>query len=102
MTKGLDRVFHALADETRRSMVKRLAKVPSCTVTELAKPYDLSFAAVSKHVKVLENAGVVVKMRDGRTQRCRLDVRPLDRALRTIDQYRDFWRERLEALEDWL
>ncbi len=102
MSVSLDRVFHALADETRRSMVKRLAKVSSYTVTEFAKPYDLSFAAVSKHVKVLEDAGVVTKTRDGRTQRCRLDVRPLDRASRTIDEYRDFWREKLDALERYL
>ena len=102
MTVSLDRVFHALADKTRRSMVKRLAKVSSCTVTELAKPYDLSFAAVSKHVKVLEDAGVVKKTRDGRTQRCRLDVRPLDQASRNIDKYRDLWRKKLYALELYL
>ncbi len=102
MTASLDRIFHALADETRRSMVKRLAKVSSCTVGELAKPYDLSLAAVSKHVKVLEDAGVVKKTRDGRTQRCRLDVRPLDRASRKIDAYRDLWRNKLDALELYL
>lgn len=99
---SLDLVFHALADGTRRSMLLRLAKVPESTVSELAEPYAISLAAASKHLQVLERAGLVIKSREGRVVRCRLALEPLDEASNVLDHYRTFWRKRLDGLEHFL
>jgi DNA-binding transcriptional ArsR family regulator len=98
----LDLVFHALADRTRRSMLLRLAKVKDATVSELSDPYAISLAAASKHLQVLERAGLVVKSREGRIVRCRLSLEPLDEASDVLDRYREFWRKRLDGLERFL
>ena len=97
-TDGLDRVFHALADPTRRAMLRRLANGEH-SVGELAKPFDMSFAAAAKHVKVLEGAGLLKRTIEGRTHRCRLSTGPLEEADRWIAHYQHFWTNRLDALE---
>ena len=98
---ALDRVFSALADGTRRALVHRLAE-RECTVTELAAPFDMSLAAVSKHLKVLERAGLVRRRRDGRTHYCSLRPEALTVALDWITIFQRFWMNRLDALSDTL
>ena len=95
---ALDRVFHALADPTRRAMLRRLAGSEH-SVGELAEPFDMSFAAAAKHVKVLEGAGLLSRTVEGRTHRCRLEARALAEADRWIAYYQRFWAGRLDALE---
>lgn len=95
---GLDRVFHALADPTRRAMLRRLASGER-SVGELAEPFDMSFAAAAKHVKVLEGAGLLKRTIVGRTHRCRIEAAPLAEADRWIAHYQHFWANRLDALE---
>ena len=93
----LDQVFHALADRTRRALLARLAKGPSM-VTELAAPFSMSLPAVSKHVRVLEASGLVVREVDGRIHRCSLNAKQLAEAERWFEHYRNFWESRLSAL----
>ena len=95
---ALDRVFHALADPTRRAMLRQLAGSEQ-SVGELAEPFDMSFAAAAKHVKVLEGAGLLSRTVEGRTHRCRLEARALAEADRWIAYYQRFWTGRLDALE---
>ena len=94
----LDLVFRALGDPTRRKMLVRLAESEQ-TVGDLAAPFDITFAAVSKHVKVLEQAGLVHRSRRGRQQVCRLEPGPLAEAQAWMKFYERFWTERLDALE---
>jgi len=94
----LNRIFHALADPTRRAMVRRLASGEH-TVTELAEPYRMSLAAASKHIKVLEEAGLLKRTVKGRTHLCRLDSRALAAAQAWIGFYERFWSDQLDALE---
>ena len=96
---ALDRVFQALSDRTRRALVHGLAE-RECTVTELAEPFEMSLAAVSKHLAVLERAGLVRRRRDGRTHYCSLRPEALADALDWIAIYRRFWIQRLGALAD--
>ncbi|MDP4004803.1 helix-turn-helix transcriptional regulator [Methylobacterium sp. NEAU K] len=98
---ALDGVFHALADPTRRAMVHQLASGER-TVSELAEPYAMSLAAASKHVKVLEGAGLIHREIEGRVHRCSLEREPLVRALSWLRTYTDFWDARLDALDDLL
>lgn len=93
----LDRVFHALADRTRRELLAQLLVRPG-TVTELAAPFEMSLPAVSKHIKVLERAGLVVRTVDGRLHRCSLGAGPLRQVAAWLDPYRVFWTDTLEAL----
>lgn len=95
---ALDRVFHALADPTRRAMLRKLA-AGEHSVGELARPFDMSFAAAAKHVKVLEGAGLLSRTIEGRTHSCRLEARALAEADRWIAWYQRFWTGRLDALE---
>jgi DNA-binding transcriptional ArsR family regulator len=97
----LDAVFHALADATRRRLVDRLARGP-CSVGELAAPFPISLAAISKHLDVLERAGVVRRQRDGRFQRCLLEPGAFDDARDFIDRYRAFWEGTLDELADFV
>jgi DNA-binding transcriptional ArsR family regulator len=97
----LDYVFHALADPTRRAMVHQLAS-GGRTVSELAMPYAMSLAAASKHVKVLEGAGLIRREIEGRVHRCSLERQPLVQALSWLRTYTTFWDERLDALGDLL
>jgi DNA-binding transcriptional ArsR family regulator len=93
----LDAVFAALADPTRRRIVARLA-VGSATITELAEPFSMTLPAVSKHLRVLERAGLLRREREGWYHHCHLDARPLDDAVAFITRYRPFWENTLEAL----
>jgi DNA-binding transcriptional ArsR family regulator len=95
---ALDRVFHALADPTRRAMLRQLADGEH-SVGELARPFDMSFAAAAKHVKVLEEAGLLSRTIEGRTHRCRIEAGPLAEADRWITYYQRFWTARLDGLE---
>lgn len=94
----LNKVFHALADPTRREMVRRLA-VNSRTITELASPFDMSLAAASKHIKVLEEAELLQRSITGRTHICRLNPSALAVANEWIRFYENFWSDQLLALE---
>jgi DNA-binding transcriptional ArsR family regulator len=94
----LSRVFAALADPTRRDMVARLA-VGDATVGELADPYDVSVQAVSKHIKVLADAGLVSKTRDAQRRPCHLEAEVLDLMTKWIERYRQQAQERYERLD---
>jgi DNA-binding transcriptional ArsR family regulator len=98
---SLDQVFHALADSTRRAILLRMAK-EDCHVTEVAKPFNMSLAAVSKHLKVLENAKLLTRTKNGRIHRFKLNVAPLAQAHALIGHLEEFWNERLDALEEFL
>ena len=94
----LDTVFHALGDATRRRMLRELA-AGERTVGQLAKPFAISLAAASKHIKALESAGLIRREVRGRTHLCRLDPGPLASAHAWLSFYERFWTDRLEALE---
>lgn len=99
---ALDHLFQALADPTRRAMLQRLADDGECPVGELAAPFDMSLAAASKHIRVLERAGLVEREVRGRLHLCRLDARPLRTGQHWLQQYRHFWERRLDALANAL
>ena len=94
----LDTVFHALGDATRRRMLRELAQGER-TVGQLAEPFALSLAAASKHIKTLENAGLIRREVRGRTHLCRLDPGPLASAHQWLTFYERFWADRLDVLE---
>ena len=98
---GVDRIFHALADSTRRDIVA-LAVVDSYSVSALAKRYPMSFAAVQKHVAVLEGAGLITKERRGRERLVRTDVDTLDRARVLLDGIEELWRTRVDRIDNLL
>lgn len=100
-SERLSAVFRALADPTRRAMLKSLAR-QARTIGELAAPFDMSLEAASKHVRVLEGAGLVRRTVQGRTHVCRLDARPLHAGMEWIRHYEQFWNERLDVLESLL
>src|SRR5688572_16731755 len=93
----LDAVFAALAHPIRRGMLARLAE-GECVVSDLAAPHDVSLPAISKHLRVLEDAGLLEQTPDGRVRRCTLNARPLSAAFGWIVQYRLFWEDTLDAL----
>jgi DNA-binding transcriptional ArsR family regulator len=95
---ALDRVFRALGDPTRRAMLRRLSRQEH-TVGELAEPFQMSLAAASKHVKALEQAGLVRRTVRGRTHYCQIDPRPLAEADEWLRPYERLWTKRLAALE---
>lgn len=97
----LDTIFHALGDATRRAMLGDLA-TGERTVGELAEPFAMSLAAASKHIKVLETAGLIRRVVRGRTHICSLDPAPLMSADQWLGIYRRFWTGRLDALEQLL
>ena len=97
----LDNAFSALADPTRRAMLVALAK-KECTVSELAKPFEMSLAAISKHLRVLEDACLVRKQREGRTFRCQINPAPFHDITELLSYFESFWGERLDALEAFL
>jgi len=94
-TQELNAVYHALANGTRRKILTRLAK-EEATVTDLAEPFDMSLAAVSKHLKVLEKAGLLEKRKDGTTFYCSLNLEPLQTAAALIYYFEQFWEEGLD------
>ncbi len=95
--RGLDRTLLALADPTRRAILRRLMR-ETARVTDLAAPFDVSLNAISKHIRVLERAGLVVRRVDGREHHLAFDPRPLDAAAAWIAAQRAFWEPRLDAL----
>jgi DNA-binding transcriptional ArsR family regulator len=97
----LDATFAALADPTRRAIVARLARGDT-SVGELARPFDMSAPAISKHLRVLERAGLLRQRREGRLRRCLLQPNPLQTAASWIEQYRSDWTRRLDALAAFL
>jgi len=94
----LDRVFHALADTTRRSILRGIARKEK-TVSEIAQPYQMSLAAVSKHLKVLERADLIVRDKRGSFQFMRTNAQPMKQAQKWLSYYEQFWNERLDRLE---
>ena len=97
----IDRLFHALADRTRRDIVGR-TMIDDQSVSTLARSYDMSFAAVQKHVAVLERAGLVAKHRRGREQLVRTDIDAVRRARRLLDEFDAVWRGRIDRIGDIL
>ncbi|MGC2640399.1 MAG: metalloregulator ArsR/SmtB family transcription factor [Pseudolabrys sp.] len=100
-TDRLSTTFAALADPTRRAILARLA-LGETSVLKLAKPFDMSLPAVSKHLKVLERAGLITRTRDAQMRPCRIDVRALKEADGWLEEYRRLWDERLDRLGDYL
>jgi DNA-binding transcriptional ArsR family regulator len=98
---SLDRTFSALSDPTRRAILGRLAQ-GEATVTELARPFDMSLPAVSKHLRVLENAGLLTRRKEGRIHHVGLAAAPLQGAADWLDFYRSFWEARFDSLADFL
>jgi DNA-binding transcriptional ArsR family regulator len=98
----LDSTFAALSDATRRGILARLARQGEISVSELAAPYKMSLPAVSKHLRVLEHAGLVARQKDGRVHRCRLRAEPMKDAAAWIEHYRQFWEAQLDSLARYL
>jgi DNA-binding transcriptional ArsR family regulator len=97
----LDATFAALSDATRRNILARLA-AGETSVSELAAPYHMSLPAVSKHLRVLESAHLIVRRKNGRVHRCRLAAQPMRSASEWIAQYRRFWEKQFDALSSYL
>ncbi|MCG8353396.1 MAG: metalloregulator ArsR/SmtB family transcription factor [Chloroflexales bacterium] len=97
----LDEVFAALSDPTRRAILDRLA-LGEAAVTELAAPFAMSLPAVSKHLRVLESAGLIVREKRGRVYHCRLQPMSMQQAATWLDRYRQFWEGQFDALDKYL
>jgi len=97
----LDRIFSALADPTRRAILRTLAQRPA-TVNEIAGPFPVSLNAVSKHLMVLERAGLIRRQIKGREHHCWIEPRPLREAEDWLQHYRTFWEQRMDALENYV
>jgi DNA-binding transcriptional ArsR family regulator len=93
--------FAALADPTRRAILARLAS-GECSVTELAEPFEMSMPAVSKHLRVLERAGLIARGREAQWRPCRIEAAPLKEVADWTERYRAFWEERFDRLELYL
>jgi len=100
-TDTLDRTFSALADPTRRAILARLA-VGEASVTVLAEPFEMSLPAISKHLKVLERAGLIVRGREAQWRPARLEAGPLKEVAEWAEGYRRFWEESYERLDEYL
>jgi DNA-binding transcriptional ArsR family regulator len=98
----LNATFAALADPTRRAILTRLAATGEATVTALAEPFDMSLPAVSKHLKVLQRAGLIARGRAAQWRPCRLEAGPLKDAADWLEHYRRFWEQDLDRLEAYL
>ncbi len=101
---SLDRLsltFAALADPTRRAILDRLSE-GECSVTELAEPFDMTLPAVSKHLRVLERAGLITRRREAQWRPCRIEGRPLKQVADWAEQYRGVWEQRLDRLDAYL
>jgi DNA-binding transcriptional ArsR family regulator len=100
-TDNLSNTFAALADPTRRAILARLIS-GEASVTELSRPFDMSMPAVSKHLKVLEHAGLIARGREAQWRPCRLEAGPLKDVSEWLDHYRVIWEQRLDRLDDYL
>jgi len=98
---NLDATFAALADPTRRAILARLAK-GDASVNELAEPFDMSQPAISKHLRVLERAGLISRSRDAQRRPCRLEAKPLERASEWLESYRQIWEANFDRLDQLL
>src|SRR5262245_24171953 len=101
MADQLSATFAALADPTRRAILARLAE-RQCSVTELAEPFDMSMPAVSKHLRVLERAGLIVRGREAQWRPCRIEAGPLKEVSVWTERYRSLWEQRLDRLDTYL
>src|SRR5258706_7665267 len=101
MNPGLDTTFSALSDPTRRAILARLAK-GDATVLELAEPFSMSLPAVSKHLKVLERAGLIARGRDAQRRPCRLETGPLKEVAEFAERYRRHWEESFDRFDEYL
>jgi DNA-binding transcriptional ArsR family regulator len=101
LPEHLNATFAALADPTRRAILARLASGET-TVTELAKPFDMSLPAISKHLNVLERAGLIVRGRDAQRRPCRLEAGRLKEVAEWVESYRRFWEQSFDRLDDYL
>ena len=97
----LSQTFAALANPTRRAILARLAE-GEATVNELAQPFNLSLPAISKHIKVLERAGLITQGQKAQYRPCTIDVSPLKEISRWTEQYRDIWEERFDRIDDYI
>lgn len=101
MVDSLSTTFSALADPTRRAILARLAS-GDASVTELAQPFEMSMPAISKHLKVLERAGLIVRGREAQWRPCKLDAGPLKDIAAWVEHYRRFWEESFDRLDEYL
>jgi DNA-binding transcriptional ArsR family regulator len=101
MADTLSITFSALADPTRRAILGRLARGET-SVTDLARPFDMSLPGISKHLKVLERAGLIARGRDAQWRPCRLRAKPLKDVSDWVDHYRRYWEESFDRLDDYL
>ena len=97
----LSQTFAALADPTRRAILARLTH-GEASVTELAEPFDMSLPAISKHLKVLERAGLIARTRDAQWRPCKLDAGPLEDVWDWVERYREFWEQSFDRLDEYL
>ena len=97
----LSLTFAALADPTRRAILARLV-TGECSVTELAEPFDMSLPGVSKHLRVLERAGLIARTRDAQFRRCHIEAAPLKEVVDWAEHYRSLWEGRLDRLDNYL
>jgi len=102
MSDHLSSTFAALADPTRRAILSRLARGGQTSVSALAKPFDMTLPAISKHLKVLERAQLITRARDAQWRPCRLSARPLKEVAEWVEHYRRFWEESFDRLDDYL
>ncbi len=100
-SRTLNRTFAALADPTRRRILAHLAQGDRC-VTDLARPHDMSLPAISKHLRVLEEAGLLRRRRYGRIHQLKLEAKPLKQAAQWVEEYRKFWEGSLDRLAEYL
>jgi DNA-binding transcriptional ArsR family regulator len=98
----LDRTFFALSDKTRRAIIGNLAIKDNCSVLELAEPFNMSLPAISKHLKVLENAKLIGRTRNGRVHSIKLHAQPMFEANDWLIAYKQFWTDHLDSLEQYL
>ncbi len=99
--KDIDRLFYALSDSTRRKMLLRLTKGDT-SISELGRPFDVSKQSISKHLKVLEDAGLVHKQKNGRVQKCRFNMDGFSVVQNVVEEYKKFWEGQFDALEDYI
>ena len=97
----LSSTFAALADPTRRAILARLAR-GECSVSELSRPFDMSLPAISKHLKVLEKAGLIARGRDAQWRPCKLEGAPLKEVAKWLEHYREFWEQSFDRLDEYL
>jgi len=100
-TLRLDNIFGSLSDATRRDILKRVAK-EEMTISQIAKYYKMTFAAISKHLKILEKAKLIIKNRRGKEQFVKLAPQTLDQATTYLETYKQIWENRLDSLEEYL